>query len=192
MRAYRNEFWDMLGKFFIGQIAMVIPIMKNQVVDSLATIAGNFKVPIYSKKKYKIEYVNRPSIPKNSKYWKAFEDDFQIKRFLEFSNELVNTNIDTKNHDSENIENDEQFANEDIEKKKLKNMTASKDIIQLKGNYIPKGLIPLEKIFDQNDVAKDPKVQPNENEIQYQNIGIEDSPKIVELSKNFPAEEKKR
>ena len=44
----------------------------------------------------------------------------------------------------------------------MKNVIGGKDIIQLKNNYIPKGLIPLEKMFDQNDVAKDPKVQPIE------------------------------
>ena len=71
-------------------------------------------------------------------------------------------------------------------------MIGGKDIIQLKGNYIPKGLIPLVKLFDQNYVAKDPKVQPNENDLQDQNIGTEDSPKIVKLSKNLLAKENKR
>ena len=81
----------------------MIPIRENQVVDSLDTIAGNFKVPIYSNKKYKIEVVNRPSIPKNSKYWKLFEDDLRIKRFLELSGEFVNTQIDIENQDSKNF-----------------------------------------------------------------------------------------
>ena len=71
-------------------------------------------------------------------------------------------------------------------------MIGSKDIIQLKGNYIPKGLIPLEKLFDQNDVSKYPKFHPNENDIQDQNIASEDSPKIVKLSKKLPTEEMKR
>ena len=71
-------------------------------------------------------------------------------------------------------------------------MIGGKDIIQLKGNYIPKGLIPLEKLFVHNDAAKDPKVKPDENDIHDQNIGTEDSPKIVKISKNLPTEEKKR
>ena len=65
--------------------------MENQVVDSLATTAGNFKTPIYSQKKYKIQVVNRPSIPDKSKYWQVFDDDMHIKRFLEMSDEFVNT-----------------------------------------------------------------------------------------------------
>ena len=48
----------------------------------------------------------------------------------------------------------------------MKNVIEGKDIIQLKRNYIPKGLIPLEKLFDQNDVAKDLKVHPLENDIE--------------------------
>ena len=42
-------------------------------------------------------------------------------------------------------------------------MLGGKDIIQLKSNFIPIGLIPLEKLFDHNDVAKDPKVKPIDN-----------------------------
>ena len=71
-------------------------------------------------------------------------------------------------------------------------MIGGKDNIQQTSNYIPKGLIPLDKLFDQNDVAKYPKLHPNENDIQDQSIGTEHSLKIVKLKKNLPAEEKKR
>ena len=67
MRAYRNEVWDMLGNFFIEYKVRVVPIRENQVVDSLATTTRNFKVPIYSKSKYKLTVVNRTSILGNSK-----------------------------------------------------------------------------------------------------------------------------
>ena len=91
----------MLGNLFTGYKVRLIPIKENQVVDSLSTTIGNFKVPIYSKKKYKIDIVNRPSIPDNSKYWKVFEYEPHIKRFLELSNEFVNTHIYTDNQNSE-------------------------------------------------------------------------------------------
>ena len=41
--------------------------------------------------------MNRPSITNNSKYWQVFEDDMQIRRFLELSGEFVNTQIDGEN-----------------------------------------------------------------------------------------------
>ena len=47
-------------------------------------------------------------------------------------------------------------------------------------------------MFDHNDVAKDPKVQPVENDIEDQNIGIEEVPIIVKLSKNLSVFEKEK
>ena len=52
-----------------------------------------------------------------------------------------------------------------LNRKKLRNMIGGKDIIQLKINHIPKGLIPLENLFDKNDVAKNTKVHPDEDDI---------------------------
>ena len=67
MRAYRNEVWDMFGNYFTDHKIRLIPRIENRVVDSLAIAAGKFKTPIHSLKKYKVEVVNRPSIPENSK-----------------------------------------------------------------------------------------------------------------------------
>jgi hypothetical protein len=41
------------------------------------------------------------------------------------------------------------------------NQIAGRDIVQLKSNIIPKGLVPLEKLFDNNDVARIPKITIN-------------------------------
>ena len=73
---------------------------------------------------------------------------------------------------------------------KLKGTLAGKDIIQLKNNFVPRGLIPLEKCFYQNDVAKNPKVKPVENAVEDRNIGTEENPKIIKLSKKLPEKEK--
>ena len=51
-------------------------------------------------------------------------------------------------------------------------------------------MIPLEKNFDQNDVAKNPKVKPIENAVEDRNIGTEENPKIIKLSKKLPEKEK--
>ena len=71
----------------------------------------------------------------------------QIKIFLELPDEFVNTQIDTENQNTENFHEGVQSDEEDVENKKLKNVIGGKDIIQLKINYIPNGLIPLENIF---------------------------------------------
>ena len=46
-------------------------------------------------------------------------------------------------------------------------------------------MISLEKLFDHNDVSKDPKVQPIKNDIEDQNIGTKYVARIVKLSKNL-------
>ena len=73
---------------------------------------------------------------------------------------------------------------------KLKDYLGGRDIVQLKRNHIPRGLIPLESLFDQNDVAKEPKVDPATYVVEDINIGTEEDPKIIKLSKKLPAVEK--
>ena len=55
--------------------------------------------------------------------------------------------------------------------------------MQLKNNYVLKGLAPLEDLFDKNDVAKNTKVTPNSDEVDDCNIGTDVDPKIIKLSK---------
>ena len=77
---------------------------------------------------------------------------------MELSDEFVNTQIDTENQNTKNFHEIVYLNDKDVENKKMKNVIEGKDIIQLKRNYIPKGMIPLEKMFDQSDVTKEPKV----------------------------------
>jgi len=63
-------------------------------------------------------------------------------------------------------------------------------MLLLKNNQIPKGLIPLEILFNQNDIPLKPFVQPQLNEVEDCNIRTEKNPKFVKLSKYLPAEQK--
>ena len=47
--------------------------------------------------------------------------------------------------------------------------------------------MPLEELFGFNDVAKKPKLEPVETEVEECNIGSELKPKMIKLSKNLPA-----
>jgi len=40
------------------------------------------------------------------------------------------------------------------------------EAIQLKMNTILKGLLPLEKLFDQNDIANNSKIVPTETKVE--------------------------
>ena len=59
----------------------------------------------------------------------------------------------------------------------LINSIVDHEIIQLKNNCITKGLVPLEKLFDINDMAKSPRVKPSDEDVEDGNIGIEQEPK---------------
>jgi len=94
------------------------------------------------------------------------------------SDEFGNSNIDDEcccevNEDTVVCKNNDLFQNQ----------IARRDIVQLKNNIIPKGLVPLENIFDNNDVAKNPKITANDEDIEYWNIGTQEDPKIIKLSK---------
>jgi hypothetical protein len=93
LRAYRNLVLDLLEEFSEYDLS-AIPREKNQIVDALATSASVFKIPIFPNKKYEIEVKHRPTVPDNIKYWQVFEDDKQVERFLQMSDEFANINID--------------------------------------------------------------------------------------------------
>ena len=60
------------------------------------------------------------------------------------------------------------------------------DVLKLKNNVIPKGLIPLEELFDQDDVACKPTLQPTKKGVEEVNIETAVKPKLVKLSKALP------
>eukprot|EP00253_Pinus_taeda_P021279 PITA_21279 len=64
--------------------------------------------------------------------------------------------------------------------------------LQLKDNVIPKGLIPLEELFDQDDVAQKPSLLPTEKGVEDVNIGSIENPKMVKLSKALPSQVKEK
>ena len=64
------------------------------------------------------------------------------------------------------------------------------EIIDLKENFLPVGLTPLEDMFDANDVPKKPKMQPINTAIEEYNIGTTKKPKIIKLSQSLPPNQK--
>ena len=64
------------------------------------------------------------------------------------------------------------------------------EVINLKDNYLPTGLTPLEDFFDSNDIRKKPKMQPLNADIGDCNIGTNDNPKMIKFSKSLPLDQK--
>lgn len=66
------------------------------------------------------------------------------------------------------------------------------EILQLKDNFIPKGLIPLEELFDQDDVARKPSLVPTDKGVEDVNLGTAEKPKFVKMSKTLSLEVKSK
>jgi hypothetical protein len=98
----------------------------------------------------------------------------------------------------ENLNIDEEYCGEEEDvvvftnDGYFKNQIAGRDIVQLKSNIFPKGLVPLHKLFDNNDVARNPKITINDGDVEDCNIGTQEDPKIIKLSKTLNLEIKQR
>jgi hypothetical protein len=149
------------------------------MVDSLAVSTSNFRVPLPPKLRYDVVVNYRPSIPDNVKHWKVFEDNIEIKRFLETVDEFSTLHID-QDQDSENNPHTDVFLNK----------IANHHIVQLPSNHILKGLVPLERLFDRNDVAVKVKGSTDDADVTKCNIGTEKNPKFVKLSSSLSREQR--
>ena len=94
LKVYMNEVWDMVENFFVAFNITYIPRDHNQTANSLALAATHFRIPKTTQLKYPIEVRYRPSVPDNVNQWNFFEDDIEIKRFLELTGEFLNSLID--------------------------------------------------------------------------------------------------
>jgi ribonuclease HI len=178
LKAYRDEVWNLIDSFLAFNISY-IPRAMNQLVDSLVVSASTFNPPLPPKLNYEIQVKYRPSLPDNVKFWKVFEDDEELVRFLEVIDEFSSLHIDQEN------ENDEKVKNP-----RLKNKIGRHDIIQLPNNQIPRGLVPLEKLFDQNDVPLKPDKKEEDHVVFKYNLGDEQCPKTINLSTQLTAEQR--
>jgi hypothetical protein len=171
--------WDLIDNSFLAFNISFIPRRENTMVDYLVVSASHFRIPLPPKLKYDIEVKYRPSIPDNVKHWKAFEDDLEIRKFLDSIDEFFALHID-QDHDSKSNPHVDVFLNK----------IANHHIVQLPSNHIPKGLVPLEILFDGNDVAIHFKGSTNDVDVSKCNIGTEKDPKFFKLSSSLSREQR--
>ena len=126
---------------------------------------------------YCIKFKHRPAVPGNIKHWQVFEDDKQINDFLKSENEFKISQSSLleyakENHDEEenhktdlpsfadiNLITHNAQTNEDLAQRDL-------EVLHCENDTIPRGLAPLEEIFYFNDVAKKPKMESTETDIE--------------------------
>jgi hypothetical protein len=103
LRAYRNKVWDLVDSFFLDFNISFVLREENTVVDSLVVSTSKFRVPLPPKLKYDVEVKYKPSIRDNVKHWKVFEDDLEIKKFLETVDEFSYLHIDLDQDSEEGL-----------------------------------------------------------------------------------------
>jgi ribonuclease HI len=185
LRSYRNYAWDLMENFFSSVNIHFIPRTENLQVDSLAKEASTFAPPTAFKLKYHIEVRHRPSIPNNIQHWQVFKDDEQIRKFLEAVGDFSETHIDQEN------QNDHIWIMQEGEDpQEFQEKIANHRMLVLKKNQISKGLIPLERLFDQNDIPLKSTLQPQPEEVEDYDVGTKEEPRMVKISKYLPLEVK--
>ena len=170
LKACRDEVWRLRNSFYDFCISY-IPRAKNQLADSLAVSASLFIPPKPPRLVYEVQMKYRPSLRDNVQHWKVFEDDDEIKRFLQVIDEFSEMQIDQENE-----------ALEESPQSQLRNKIGKDSIVQLLSNHIPKGLIHLERLFDQNDVPYKVAQKEDQSVVCKHDIGSLDQPRYINLS----------
>jgi ribonuclease HI len=187
LRSYRNCVWDLIENFFTSVNFHFVPRSENQQADALAKAASTFAPPTAFNLKYHIQMRHRPSIPDNVQHWQVFEDDEQLRKFLESLDEFSETY-----NDQENQNDPIWIMQEGEDAKEFHDKIANHRMLVLKNNQIPKGLIPLERLFNKDDIPSKTTLQPQPEEVEDCNIGTVDNPKMVKLSKFLSVENKNK
>ena len=154
-----------------------IPRALNHLADSLAISASLFVPPLPPKLSYDVQFKYRPSLPDNVKFWRVFENDDELSKFLQLVDEFSDIHIDQKN-----------LNMEESKQPKLKDKVADQNIVQLPSNYIPRGLVPLEELFDHNDIPFKPAKKELDPVVLEKNIGSQSHPKLINMSTKLTAD----
>ena len=130
-------------------------------------------------------------MPDNEKYWQVFENDKQIEDFMQFRNDFElndsESDYETECKEENFLDKEEpssELANINLLSRKLEGKTETNaesetgelETLHSKDERLPMGMTPLEELFDFNDVAKKPKLEPIETEVEECNIGSELKP----------------
>jgi hypothetical protein len=179
LKNYRNEVWDLIDNFFLAFNISFIPREENDSTDFFAVTTSLLEVHMLPMVRSDVEIKYRASVPDNVKHWRVFEDDLEIEKFLQFVDDFSALHID-KDPNMEGDPHPREFLNK----------IANHQIIQLPSNYIPKGLVPLERLFDGNDVVVKARVSGDDADTSECNIGTPEEPKFFKLSRILTKEQR--
>lgn len=166
MRSYRHRTWDLIESFDAFNIQK-IPRKTNAFVDRMATIGSHFD-PVVDLlvNPQAISVIIRPAIPDNDTHWQVFKSDEKTTLFIQNSREFA-----------DQLQPKVKEAYED-------------QIIQLKSNKLPNGLITLENLFDCDDARNDKRnLMADKGDYIDMSLG---NGRILNVRKEVPPEDRER
>ena len=93
LKAYRDEVWKLRDSFMFFELSY-IPRALNHLDDSLAVTTSLFVPSLPPKLSYDVHVKYRPSLPDNVKFWRVFEKDDELGKFLQLVDEFSDIHID--------------------------------------------------------------------------------------------------
>lgn len=100
-----------------------------------------------------------------------------MKQFIEVIWEFSNSTIDQEEEEEE--EADQEAAS-------WKDAVARHKILQLKGSTIPRGLVPLEMLFNTDGIVIKQIAPEMDDQVQDCNIGLAEEPQMISCQKESP------
>jgi hypothetical protein len=113
-----------------------------------------------------VEVNLKPSLLDNLEHWQVFENDIQLLRFLQNEGDFSEARINLL-----------------VEKESI-------EIIDMADGPLPKGIVPLENLFDQNYMYKGKPLNKISDKIVEYNIGTEESLKLIKFGKGTMVNER--
>ena len=84
----------------------------------------------------------------------------------------------------------ENLNMEETQRLKSGDKIGNQNIVQVPSNYIPRGLVPLEELFDHNDVPFKLAKKEKDIAVQEKNISSQSNPKPINLSTELTADQR--
>lgn len=183
---YRGTIIKILNTFLEAQLA-IVSRKHNLHAHSLAMYASTCIFTFEPNHQFTTEIRHRLAIPDNVKNLQVFKNYEQINNFLTLDSAFSHSQIDI--HATKQIEELDANIIEDSSIQMLHPTTFTKQelrylkhmdideineektqVIDLKDNHLPKGLTPLEDLFDSNEIPNKPKMEPLKEDIEEYNL----------------------
>jgi hypothetical protein len=84
----------------------------------------------------------------------------------------------------------DSVSEEELDGGKFLSKIVESNIVHLPSNHIPRVLVPLERIFDRNDVSLKGEILEDDTRTIQCNIGTKSEPKFVKLSRSLTKEQR--